>query len=485
MLTAAPLARRLSWFGPPQILGLALVLGAAMWGLAPPFDPDLWWHLRTGGWILDHHRLPGVDPFSLVARGHRWVTHEWLAEVAYAGAYRWLGYRGVSILRALLVGTLAGSLTVASFRRTTPYRAVLVSFVAIAGTVGGWGERPQLFSFVLVVPVAAYLRSCVDRDRPLWPLVGLSWLWANLHGLYILGIALTVLAAAGVLLDHGRAGRDRAVRLGLTAFAMTAVAGLTPNGPRLLLAPLDVASYAHFVSEWRAPDVRKQIGACLIGLLLVTVAGWARSREPVPRSEVVWVAFAALVGFSYARTVVVGVALLAPLAAERSRDLWPARREPTPGPALLNGAFVAVLAALWIGGVGVLFGTQPELPRKNWYAPTRAILAQPGPHRLLPEYDLGSWALWQARTAPPLIDGRTELYEPAYVQRYFDLLGMRGNWRATLAELRPTVAWLRHGTPIVFGLRRGAGWRTVYADDQWVVMVPPASSPATSPASSP
>ena len=27
-------------------------------------DPDIWWHLRTGEWILEHRNLPDSDPFS-------------------------------------------------------------------------------------------------------------------------------------------------------------------------------------------------------------------------------------------------------------------------------------------------------------------------------------------------------------------------------------------------------------------------------------
>ncbi|MDT8306810.1 MAG: hypothetical protein RRC07_12810, partial [Anaerolineae bacterium] len=43
-------------------------------------DPDLWWHLRTGEYILNNG-LPRTDVFSFTVPDHRWITHEWLSQV--------------------------------------------------------------------------------------------------------------------------------------------------------------------------------------------------------------------------------------------------------------------------------------------------------------------------------------------------------------------------------------------------------------------
>jgi hypothetical protein len=36
-------------------------------------DPDIWWHMRTGEWILQNHQIPHVDPFSSSTVGRAWV----------------------------------------------------------------------------------------------------------------------------------------------------------------------------------------------------------------------------------------------------------------------------------------------------------------------------------------------------------------------------------------------------------------------------
>ena len=57
-------------------------------------DPDFWWHLRTGYWMLDHQQLPSRDLFTYTVEGHSWVDHEYLAEVILAYLNSWGGQIG-------------------------------------------------------------------------------------------------------------------------------------------------------------------------------------------------------------------------------------------------------------------------------------------------------------------------------------------------------------------------------------------------------
>src|SRR4051812_13874791 len=64
------------------------------------YDSDFWWHLRSGQYIVEQHRLPAPDPFSwttAMARdttpgeaGTRQfnLTMEWLAQVAFYGLWK-------------------------------------------------------------------------------------------------------------------------------------------------------------------------------------------------------------------------------------------------------------------------------------------------------------------------------------------------------------------------------------------------------------
>ena len=58
------------------VILVLLYLIPASQALLPIDDPDIWWHLRTGQWIIEHHMVPTTDP-SLesitVAVGATWL----------------------------------------------------------------------------------------------------------------------------------------------------------------------------------------------------------------------------------------------------------------------------------------------------------------------------------------------------------------------------------------------------------------------------
>src|SRR2546421_254284 len=89
---------------------LALILGLFFFGFSLIFsapilaDPDTYWHIGVGRWIVEHRAIPSVDQFSNSITGTKWVPHEWLTEVIFAEVYRWFGWAGLIFLTALLAG---------------------------------------------------------------------------------------------------------------------------------------------------------------------------------------------------------------------------------------------------------------------------------------------------------------------------------------------------------------------------------------------
>src|SRR4051794_21215200 len=59
-----------------------------------PTDPDYWWHVRTGQYIVETGTLPRADIYSYTVPGRPWVTHEWLTEILLYVVQQRLGYVG-------------------------------------------------------------------------------------------------------------------------------------------------------------------------------------------------------------------------------------------------------------------------------------------------------------------------------------------------------------------------------------------------------
>ena len=65
-----------------------LVLGIALLMVYPIKDPDLWWLLAGGQYMVEHRTFLTTDPFSASARGATWLNHAWGFELILYGAYR-------------------------------------------------------------------------------------------------------------------------------------------------------------------------------------------------------------------------------------------------------------------------------------------------------------------------------------------------------------------------------------------------------------
>jgi hypothetical protein len=442
--------------------------------LAPPSDPDVWWHVRAGDLIRDTHRLPDVDTWSLVASGRDWVAHSWLAEVLLSLLHSALGLKGVVLFRAVAVLGLLTALAVQAFRRTTPARALLVVALAVMATRGGWGERPQLLSFLLIVPTAQLVRAAVEGRRSIWWVVPITFLWANLHGLWFLAPALVLLGAVGAWTATPRTARLAETRTFLLAAgASAAVAGLTPNGPVLLLQPLRVNGYAHFVSEWAPVDIHSVWGLGFFGMVLTFLVAYGRGTSRLGAYELASVCFAIALGLLYSRTVAPAAVLMTPLLAEALGKLPPPRRS-SGFPPVFSRAALGVLLVLGLFGGTFVLTQQPDLPPAAPVQATQALLdGVSGQPRVLNEYAIGGWLLLFAPEARPAIDGRAEIYPTEYVGDYISALKMVGDWQRVLEPLQANSALLHPETPLANGLKAQLGWRTVYEDANWLVLVPP------------
>jgi hypothetical protein len=65
-----------------------LIFSVAIFALNRLFltDPDTYWHIATGRWMLVERAFPRHDIFSHTAAGQPWVNMGWLAQIVLASA---------------------------------------------------------------------------------------------------------------------------------------------------------------------------------------------------------------------------------------------------------------------------------------------------------------------------------------------------------------------------------------------------------------
>ncbi|MGO9411034.1 MAG: hypothetical protein ACLQCB_09825, partial [Spirochaetia bacterium] len=79
---------------------IVVLLGSAalLLGFEVVFDTDIWWHVRSGDWIMEHFKVPRLDPFTFASADRTWIDLHWGFQVAVALAHRLAGVRGIVVL---------------------------------------------------------------------------------------------------------------------------------------------------------------------------------------------------------------------------------------------------------------------------------------------------------------------------------------------------------------------------------------------------
>lgn len=336
---APPYAVRMSWLTPPSVAGAAVLLSVLARALGDRlWDPDLWWHLETGRIIVERHAVPTADPFSFTAAGNPWIVQEWGSEVALRGIESALGLRGIIVWRGLML-LLVYALVARLFVREAGNRLgtwAVVALTAFAGAAS-WAERPNLFSFLLFVVTLGLLSR---RDRRIWWFVPIAVLWANLHGMVLLGIGLVSLVAAaeGLKVAFAWEGADRAWarRLALVAAGGLAASLLNPAGPRLIGHAFRlVRIVSPVVTEWASPDFHDPAPLLFLALVLLAIAGVGLSSRRADPTDVALLAGFVTLGLFAVRNLPVAAIVVGYVASRNwlplVREVLAGRRVPAAG----------------------------------------------------------------------------------------------------------------------------------------------------------
>jgi hypothetical protein len=190
------------------ILSFLIFIISSLFLLGEIYDPDFFWHIKTGEWIWQHKALPEEDPFAHTSPGRhstreRFIlTSFWLSQAAYHLFYLAGGLSGIVFLRFLMAGALLYALWKRKHGDDVVYLALVMIFLTFFLQQYPI-ERPQVFSFLFFAVLLCLLERIketggrwegVSRGGALVPVVpALMLLWANMHPGFIIGQAAMAL----------------------------------------------------------------------------------------------------------------------------------------------------------------------------------------------------------------------------------------------------------------------------------------------------
>lgn len=467
-------------------------------------DPDYFWHLKTGEYILTHGELPRGDIFSFTKLGQPWILHEWLFEVVLYALFKWQGVMAVKVFAASLATTLM-VISNQLLKKITAYPTVafcflLASFIPFCM---GISPRPQLVTYIFLISFIYVLLSYkyLNETRCLVALPLIMLIWVNAHGVYMLGLMLLGIFVACEWGNYWIAatwdGRDKAKLIQLTKIALATLlmSSINPWFVSHWLYPFQVMNSVscESISEWQSPNFHQWSYKYYLILVLIFFTSYIyKERKPDLTELIIPIALIVL-GFVAVRNIPLATLVITPfiVKAISSEQI-----------SLINRYWQRIgLSRLykrwfcsgkqlgstetslnWLLLVAIVIGTyiwypsiQMNADKENRIIPVKAVdfisnVAIPG--RIFNTYHYGGYLIYRLYPSQHVfIDGRVDMYGDEFYNEYLKIMNVQNGWKNAFDKYKIDYVITDKNEPLSQLLQSHDEFRLVYEDQNNSVLV--------------
>jgi hypothetical protein len=456
-------------------------------------DPDIWWHMATGRWILQHHALPVTDPFSMYGATREWLVYSWAFDVGVQTLFARFGLVGIFLLQ-VAVHVLVAVALYHLVKSLLPdfWRGVALTAVSLYAISLIYAPRPGMATVLFTILELGILLAVRRGENPkkLWLLPLIFVAWANIHiqfvyGLGLLGvfacepIVMRVLRLAGE--EETREAFARAKYLWAALGGCLLATFVNPYGPKLYST---VIEYMHqpksysLVVELKAMTFRQpeHYVAAFLALCAALAIGWRRERRPL------WpmlLAIAAFVAFRSVKeiwflSVIAACAIAygsAPSAVIRQRSLTASSSEVWRNRVFVGAGVLALLLLAYrrndVSNDWIAMQVAGSFPEASVGYIEKHHL--PGP--LYNDFTWGGYLIWRLPRLRVANDGRTNVHGDARVEQDAKVWYGKPGWDSDpeLAAANLIVADKKYALTEL--LRRDGRFRLVFEDQDAAVFV--------------
>ena len=405
---------------------------------------NIWWHLRTGQWILEEHTVPRSGLFSQSA-SLPWIDLSWGFQVLTAVFFRYLGFAGLpALLMCLQIASATALFMLALSASRKLWYAVVLCAVAQFCLMPVQLDPALASVGLLAVELILITRArSTESPRPLYWLPLVFIIWVNIDRQFIVGMLTLAIFCLAVSAEgfkrqrcvswpaEGRIKPSSIVMITGASFVATFVSPYTWRVYSLAWQSATDTVADRFFRELHSLRFRQPQDYALMLLTMTAffVVGRRRSRDLFMIALLV---VSTVLSFRTMReswfVVVCSVAIIG--CALRGSDDTSAEHLP-----LLrrNDIFVAaalvllvMLATLMrISGSGDVHGSELLLTKVEEKLPLQAaefIRSNHLPEPIFNTYDWGGFLTFALPEYPVSIDGRTDLYGGDLNAGYFRLM---------------------------------------------------------------
>lgn len=464
---------------------------------------DLWGHLSYGKWIATHGQLPSTEPLMPLAKGVPMIDTAWLSQLIGYFTIEQFGATGIQFLYAASITFVAATLAFTLYARTRQPWIALLSVVLFY-----WCDyqqllivRPQLAGLACFAAVFAMASSFRWRRWYLFAIPVVFALWANLHGSFIVGLAMLGALTVGRAIDVLR--RTRSVKSMLAEsrvqqlFVATELAAvavlLNPYGIAIYPEVLTFSNHPNLASlvEWDPLTLRMKQGQAAFVMALTLIGLYRLSPRRVTSGEVLLMLGLGGGALWTSRLIVWWAPVAAYYFGLHGAAVWRTWMEARPRQPRRGGLYsVSILGMLWICfaytpfGASVIHGgpTSAEEARKQFESrlskntpleATKYLREHPPQGLVFNTYEWGDFLLWDGPDNLQLFVASHVHLVPEEVWQHYLLISSAGpTWDTKLDRYGVNALVLkpsRHGALVQALEEQADTWNKAYESNNTVV----------------
>ena len=460
---------------PPMLLEvLSLCIPALSVARAPAIgDPDIWWHLRAGEWIVQNHAIPHTDMFCQMTLGRPWAAYSWLFEVILFLLFHSFGLVGI------ITYTIAIVLAITFTLRKLVQRSLNDAPLAIAATfllclsMGHlFTPRPWLFSILFFAIELNLLQKLRETGlfRHLLCLPPLFALWANIHVQYIDGLLVLGLFCVDNLVTSMRKRNQPSPQtwpsFGILALSLLATL-CNPYGWHLYRIAWDLTSepgVLNQLQELQSVPFRDCVDWLILATALAVTLVLAKQRTPSLFEGGLFI-FGCACAFRSQRDVwilTVAAASILPSGLARLRSRRGGEVAATPQMLTVLVSLVLVFSICTCLGLSNR-ALQERLNKTMPVAAVEQVKRLKYPGDVFNDYAWGGYLIWDLRK-PVSLDGRAGLHGEQRIKQSITTWSAGEGWTndSQLANCGYVIA--PRQAPLAQLLRLNAHFQLVYED---------------------
>lgn len=465
-----------------KLLWLTIVIAAGAYIADRVADPDLWWHIAVGRWIVANFTVPHVDYWNMFSGGRSWIAYSWSFEAIVSLIEADFGVHGLYLAQLLLAITLCAALS-AIFSKLAGdwFFGTLCGVYATFSFHSHYTLRPQCVVWLLFAFTLLQLENISNEGlqrRYAIRLIITFAIWANLHistglGLFVIPFWL-----------HGSAPRR-------TIFASLALAfGGTLITPYLGAEWLTFFSKSGHpfqysaIAEFKPATVLLFSTAFLILALCLSAAFFHFKPRAVEPGKLILLFIFTMLGLGVIKFLPLSVILC---CAVLSLYWGRGARDPESFNKLGEGIrrFKQLFLSIPREGLAFIFICWAIVSIINdWKRPLDPVVPAAAfdfyesnslPLPLLSTFGNGGYAIYRFTDSTgkiysaehrASIDGRTNVVPHEIWEKFIAALEGKENWREYFEAVNPSSVLWRKESPLNAILLLSTEWCRVYRDQQ-------------------